>query len=421
MAASTSASGFSRLRWRLVLLAVVVVGGGAFVARSRFRPVPVVATAVVRGKAVDAVYATGTVEAEERVQVKAKTSGSIAEVLVKAGQTVKKGDLLARIDNPAVSFELKRGKADYGAASAQASKDAPQITALRAERRAHEAELTTVQAEYARTKSLVDSGSVAPTDLERIAAKVAQVEAQIAANDAKQRALRIDLNAGAVRAAVAVDSLEARVADTEVRSPMDGVILAKNIEVGEVVTLNQTLFKIGDTKNLILEVSVDEADVGRVRDGDKGSVAAVSLYAFNPKIFSGRVFDIGPDADRSRKSFLAKIRLDEPPPGLRSGMSAEVNIIADEHPGALLMPTEADSNGFVFRIEAGRVHKIPVKLGIRDLLRVEVREGLSEGDLLVVEGQDKIEDGKRVDPTIRTTDPLAPMPDKTQPGGASLR
>jgi HlyD family secretion protein len=421
MSATNGASGFSRGNWRWGLAIVAIFAAGGLFARSRFRPVPVVASAVVRGKAVDAVYATGTVETEERVQVKAKTNGSIAEILVKSGQTVQKGELLARIDNPAVSFELKRGKADFGAASAQASKDAPQIAALRAERRAHEAELATVQSEYARTKKLVDSGSIPASELERIAAKVAQVEAQMAANDAKQKSLRIDLNAGAARAAVAVDSLEARVADTDVRAPMDGVVLAKNIEVGEVVSINQTLFKIGDTKNLILEVSIDEADVGRVRDGEKGSIAAVSLYAFNPKVFSGRVFDIGPDADRARKSFLAKIRLDTPPVGLRSGMSAEVNIVADEHAGALLMPSEADINSSVFRIESGRVHKVPVKLGIRDLLRIEVLEGLSEGDIVVVEGQDKIDDGKRVDPTIRISDPLAPMPDKTQPTGASLK
>lgn len=421
MSASTSASGFSRLRLRVAFALVLVLVAAGFVLRSRLRPVPIIATAVVRGKAIDAVYATGTVETEERMQIKAKTSGSIAEVFAKSGQSVKKGDLLARIDNPAVSFELKRGKADLGAASAQASKDAPQIAALRAESRAYEAELATVQSEYARTKKLVDSGSVASTELERISAQLARVEAQIAANDARQRALRIDLNAGAARAAASVNTLEARVSDTEVRAPMDGVILAKYIEVGEVVAMNQTLFKVGDTKNLILEVSIDEADVGRVRDGDKGSIAAVSLYAYNPKVFSGRVFDIGPDADRARKSFLAKIRLDAPPEGLRSGMSAEVNIVADQREGALLLPVEADLGGHVFRVEGGRVKRVPVKLGIRDLLRIEVLEGLADGDVVVVEGQDKIEDGKRVDPTIRAADPLAPVPDKTQPSAASSR
>lgn len=404
------------------MLALAVVGGGtATLIAPRFKPVPVVATPIVKGKAIDAIYATGTVEAEDRVQVKAKTSGSIAEIFVKEGSVVKKGDLLARIDNPAVTFDLKRGKSDLSAASAQASANAPQIDALKAQAKALEAELSTAKNDLTRIKSLVESGSVASTELERVNAKVLQLEAQIAANEAQRRAVRIDLNAGAARAAANVETLQARVADTEIRAPLDGVVLTKTIEIGEVVAINQTLFKVGDTRSLVLEVSVDEADVGRVKEGDVGSVAAVSLYAFSKQIFSGRVFEILPDADRARKAFLAKIRLDKPPQGLRSGMSAEVNIVADEHDGALLLPSEADNGGKVYRVENGRAHLLPVTLGIRDLLRIELLGGLAEGDLVVVEGQDKIEDGKRVEVTIKKPDPLAPVPDKTQPIGASVR
>jgi len=416
---SPSPGARSSVRRTLVRVAVataVVLGVAAAAVVPRIRPVPVTASPVVKGKAIDAIYATGTVEAEDRVLVKAKTSGSIAEVFVKEGTPVKKGDVLARIDNPAVTFDLKRGKADLSAASAQASKDAPQIAALKAQAKALEADLGTAKGDLARTKSLVDSGSVAATELERITSRVSQIEAQIAANDAQQRALRIDLNAGAARAAANFETLEARVSDTEVRAPMEGVVLAKNIEIGEVVIVNQTLFKIGDTRSLILEVSVDEADVGRVRDGAEGSVAAVSLYAFNRQVFPGKVFEILPDADRSRKSFLAKIRLDAPPKGLRSGMSAEVNIVAEQHDDVLLLPSEADLGGAVLRIEDGRARRVPLTLGIRDLLRVEATSGVAEGDLVVVGGQDKIEDGRRVAVTVKKPDPLAPLPDKTQPG-----
>lgn len=414
-------SGFAKVGVRVMLALVVVGGAAATIVAPRFKPVPVVATPIVKGKAIEAIYATGTVEAEDRVLVKAKTSGSVAEVFVKEGSVVKKGELLARIDNPGVTFELKRGKSDLNAASAQASANAPQIDALKAQARALEAELLTARNDLARTKSLVDSGSLASTDLERINAKVLQLEAQLAANEAQRRAVRIDLNAGAARAAANVETLQARVSDTEVRAPLDGVVLTKTVELGEVVAINQTLFKVGDTKSLVLEVSVDEADIGHVKDGDVGSVAAVSLYAFSKQVFAGRVFEILPDADRARKSFLAKIRLDKPPQGLRSGMSAEVNIVADEHEGALLLPSEADQGGKVFRVESGRAHQVPVTLGIRDLLRIEVLGGLAEGDLVVVEGQDKIEDGKRIDVTVKKPDPLAPLPDKTQPVGASVR
>ena len=380
-----------------------------------------VVTPVVKGKAIDAIYATGTVEAEERVQVKAKTGGSVAEIFVTEGSIVKRGDLLARIDNPAVTFDLKRGKSDLNAASAQASSNAPQIDALKAQSRAIDAELSAANSDLARTKSLVESGSLASTELERINAKVLQLQAQMAANEAQRRALRIDLNAGAARASANVETLQARVSDTEIRAPLDGVVLTKTVELGEVVAVNQTLFKVGNTKSLVLEVSVDEADVGRVKDGEKGSIAAVSLYAFSRQIFSGKVFEILPDADRVRKSFLAKIRLDKPPEGLRSGMSAEVNIVADEHEGVLLLPSEADLGGAVYRVEGGRAHRIPVTMGIRDLLRIEALGGVAEGDLLVVEGQDNIADGKRVDPTVKKPDPLAPLPDKTQPVGASVK
>jgi len=414
-------SGLGKLGLRIGLGLLVVGGGAAAVLVPRFRPIPVVVTPVVRGKAIDAIYATGTVETEERVQVKAKTSGSLAEIFVTEGSVVKRGDLLARIDNPAVTFELKRGKSDLNAASAQASSNAPQIDALKAQSSAIDAELVAAKSDLARTKMLVDSGSLASTDLERINAKVLQLQAQLLANEAQRRALRIDLNAGAARASANVETLQARVSDTEIRAPLDGVVLTKTVELGEVVAVNQTLFKVGNTKSLILEVSVDEADVGRVRDGEKGSIAAVSLYAFSRQIFSGKVFEILPDADRVRKSFLAKIRLDKPPEGLRSGMSAEVNIVAEEHEGVLLLPSEADLGGAVYRVEGGRAHRVPVTMGIRDLLRIEVLKGVAEGDLLVVEGQDKIEDGKRVDPTVKKPDPLAPLPDKTQPVGASVK
>src|SRR5207237_5220534 len=112
------------------------------------------------------------------------------------------------------------------------------------------------------------------------------------ANEAQQRALRIDLSANTERQAATVQSLASRVADTEVRAPLDGVVLSKFVETGEVVGVNQPLFKVGDTRKLILEVSVDEADIGKVRDPKSGvpaSSVAVSLYAFPREVFAGKV------------------------------------------------------------------------------------------------------------------------------------
>jgi HlyD family secretion protein len=424
MSTARKRPGFLRANLRILVIAALALVAAGGIAMKRLAPLPVVVTEVVRGKAVEAVYATGTVEADDRVNVKAKTSGSIAEILVKEGQAVKKGDLLARIDNPVVTFDLKRGQADLSAATAQAGANAPQLAALRAQADAIKADLETARTDLGRTDALAKGGSVAQADLDRARARVTQLEGQLAANEAQQRALRIDLEANAQRQAAAVQSLASRVTDTEVRSPLDGVVLSKSVDIGEVVAINQTLFKVGDTKNLILEVSVDEADVARVHDGATGgpaSAAAVSLYAFPKDVFRGKVFDVLPDANRDRKAFLVKVRLDKPPAGLRSGMSAEVNIIAREEDRVLLAPSEAESEGNVWVAKGGRAHKQPVTVGIRDLLRVQVLNGLAEGDLVVIEGQDKLAEGARVTTTLKPADKLKPVPDQSQPNQNSVK
>ncbi len=411
----------SRWAWR-ALFAALVVAIGAWIVGQRFKPKPVIAAAVVRGKAVEAVYATGTVEAEDRVTVKAKQSGSIAEIFVKEGHVVKKGDLLARIDNPGVTFDLKRGQADLSAANAQVQR-APQIAALAAQARALEAERDIAKKNLARSTELFGSGALPQAELDAAKSRVDQVEAQIAAIGAQQEAVRIDLGSAAAQKAAVVDSLAARVADTEVRAPEDGVVLAKQCELGEVVSVNQPLFKVGDTSRLVLEVMVDEADVARVFDGtgkEPASVTAISLYAYGQQSFGGKVFDVLPDANRERKAFLVKIRFDAPPPGLRSGMSGEVNIIAREKEGALLAPGQCEESGSVWVVEGGRAKKRSVKIGIRDLLRVEVLEGLDEGAVVVIEGQAALTDGARVSVTMKPNDKFEPMPDVSQPKQSSL-
>jgi HlyD family secretion protein len=407
-----------------VVLAVLAAGALGAVVAKRLQPVPVVVTPVVRGKAVDAVYGTGTVEAEDRVNVKAKINGSIAQLFVKEGQRVKLGDLLARIDNPAVAYDLKRGQADLSAANEQSGTDAPQIAALRAQADALAADLSTARADLTRTKALVETGTMAQAELDRARARVTQLEGQIASNQAQARALRIDLTANAARQMAAVQSLASRVSDTEVRSPLEGVVLSKAVEIGEVVALNQTLFKVGETRQLVLEVSVDEADVARVHDGQDGtppSAAAVSLYAFPREVFRGKIFEVMPDANRERKAFLVKVRLDKPPVGMRSGMSAEVNIVSREEEGALLAPSEAESEGKVWKVVGGRARRQAVTIGIRDLLRVQALAGLEEGDAVIVEGQDRVSEGARVSADVRPADKLKPMPDQTQPNQGSLR
>jgi multidrug efflux pump subunit AcrA (membrane-fusion protein) len=401
---------------------VLLIAVAGLVVWQRSRALPVVVTPVVRGRAVEAVYATGSVEAENRVEVKAQVGGTIAELLVREGARVKQGDLLARINNPSATFELKRGTTDLSAASAQAARDAPQLAALAGQARSISAQLSSARVELARTQALIASGGVPKAELERALSHVEQLEGSLDANAAQQRALRIDLTANVARQSAQVQSLAARVSDTEVRSPLDGVVLVRRIELGEVVSINQPLFMVGDTRSLVLEVSVDEADVARISDGKDGrpaSKVAVSLLAFSKQVFKGVVFEIFPDADRTKKAFLVKVRLDDVPTGMRSGMTAEVNMITREREG-LLAPASAESDGAMWLAASGLAVKRKVQVGIRDPLRIEVLEGLSEGDLVIVQSKDKLREGAHLLLERREPDKLEPMPDSAQPRQTSL-
>ena len=384
----------------------------------RLRPKAVTTTHATRGTAIDAVYAIATVEARDRVTVKAKVPGSVLDLRVREGDVVKKGDLLATIDSPAIKFQLQRGKADQWAASQQASSSSPQLAVVEAQARMTEATLKNARDELGRLQQLTASGATPAAELDRAKSNVLVLEAQLASQKAQSRALRIDLTAKASGSSAVLSELTAKVADAEVRAPIDGVVLARTVEPGELVPQNGPLFKIGDVKTLVLECMVDEADIGRL---DVGKKAAVSLYAFPKQVFRGEVIEILPDADRAKKSFLVKVRVVDAPSAMRSGMSAEVNIIVDEHAGALLAPTEAlDANGSVWVIRGGRAAKQTIVTGVRDMLNVEVLSGLNDGDEIVVLGMADLVVDARVKTTHKDPDSMSTAPRAPARGGGSL-
>jgi HlyD family secretion protein len=376
----------------------VLAAAGAAVAIPTLRGTPVTVARVVRGDAVKAVYATGTVEAVDRAMVKSRLSGTVIELRAREGDRIDRGDLLAVIDARSLELELARARAESQAAGMQAGSQGPQLAALEAEARVIEAELQQASRDVARLARLASEGTVAPVDVERMRTRVSVLESQLAANRAQRRALTIDLDARASGSRASAGAMAARVADSEVRSPIDGLVLSRLVEPGEVVAVNQPLFKVGDTRRLILECAVDEADVARVTPGQ---AASISLYAY-PEVFQGVVREVLPEADRARRSFLVRVEFLDPPAGLRSGMTAEVNVTAERRAKALLVPADAvAADGTAWIVSGTRVRRRQVLTGVRDLAWVEIREGAAEGDLVVLSPDGDLADGDRVRAVVR--------------------
>lgn len=387
-------------RW--ILLPLTLVGIGALGYGKFLRPLSVPAATVTRGVAIEAVYASGTVEAVDRIDVKARLSGPIGQLLVREGDKVAAEQLLAQVDAPTLNFDVTRGRAELEAAVERASA-APQVAALAGQESALRAQLAQAKADLVRADTLNKSGAGVALEVERAKTQVAALEAQISAIRAQEQDVKIALKADRLRSKAGVDSLRARARDADVRSPMTGVVLKRRVEKGEVVAMNQNLFRIGDLTRLWIESRVDESDIGRVRDK---MAAAVRLYAFEGKVFAAHVARILPDADRDRKSFEVDVELDEPVAGLLPGMTAEINIIVRKHEGVLLVATDAvrEKGGtHVWVVDTdGRVRRRPVRVGIRDLVQVEVTEGLQEGQVVALEDEDLLSDGKRVSPQLKS-------------------
>ncbi len=392
-----------RTRWRTWLVVGLLLAGVAgYVAFKRLQPVAVTVAPVVRGPAVEAVYATGTVEPVERVVVKARLSEHVARILVKEGDVVTAGQLLAELDDPIRAFALRQGQAQLGRAKVQAGARSPQLAGLAAQQRGLETQLEQARLELDRTTRLARTAAVAQAELDAARAKVALLDAQVQAAAEQLRSAKLDLAATREQLTAQVGSLAAEVSEGAVTSPLAGVVLRRDVEPGEVVAQNQALFEVADTRTLVIELHVDEADIARISDGPAPTAAALSFYAFPGQAFAGTVAEILPEPDRIRRAYTVRVRLDQPIAGLRVGMTAEANLIVTRRDDAVLVPIEALDGDHAWFAVAGRAVRRPVTVGIRGLTDAEITAGAAAGDQAIVDATARgLRPGARVRGTPR--------------------
>lgn len=309
-----------------LLLLILAVAVAAAVAITRNGGREVATAGPTRGLAVEAVYATGTVEPVVWSRIGPVTTGRIAEILVAEGDAVRQGQVLARLDDR--------------------------------EARARVAELEARAAywreEVGRARTLADKG--------------------IKAKEAEQKAL-----SEYRQVVAAIDAARQRRADLQVNAPTDGIVLRRDGELGEVVKSEDALFWIGEPKPLRVTADVDEEDIARVRPGQR---VLIKADAFPDAGLEGQVDHITPKGDPVNKTFRVRVALPADTP-LLIGMTAEINIITAEKPNALLVPSTALVDGHLFTVEDGVARQRKVRIGIRGRDRTEVLDGVAEGEVVV--------------------------------------
>lgn len=346
-----------------------------------FTSLPLAEVAVVqRGTAISAVYGTVRIEPTLVLPVRAQNSGFIqlAEVLSAGrgaiGRSVEKGELLATIADEVTARQLKQARADLQAATQRAELPLPSQEALKV-----------AEDNMGRLEKLSGLSNVPQVEFQKAKSEVNRLKALL-----ETERIERDRNLEALDAAT--KKLEAQMKNSEIRSPMDGLLTNIKTIDGELVAERAELFTVSSRKNYV-RGEVDEEDVGEVK---LGMEAIVQVYAFRTRTFRAKVAAIQPAADVETQRYTIVLDLEDPPENLMAGMTGEMNIITGVHENALLLPTRALLVDQALVVKHGVVQSRTVKIGYRTLDFCEVLQGVSEGDRVVLSDQDKLRPGRPV-------------------------
>lgn len=391
---------------RLVIVSAAVVAtatlaffGYSVMARSSGDIDPSKTAAVERGEIARSVVATGRIEPIAKVEIKSKANGIIEALLVEEGDTVTEGQVLAELDKENLAARLREAKAAHSGAEAS-------LVAARAE-----LEKTRVEAEgpdvpYAR-RNLERAEQLARDHLiSEHALDEARGALEVALN--RQAAARSNLGvkearvaeakAAVEQAAAAVARAQEELNNATIRSPIRGVVLSRNVEIGSPVSsiLNlgsaaTLVMVLGDTSQVYVRGQVDEADIGSVA---LGQPARIKVETFRDRLFEGKVTQIAPmGVERDNVvNFEVRVSIDNPLGALRANMTANAEIVLEEHNDVLIVPEAAivyDSDrrtwvDVVAPEESSGSRRVPVRLGISNGTRTEVLSGLDEGQRVIV-------------------------------------
>jgi len=274
---------------------------------------------IERGTLQVSVAATGTLNPVKSVQVGTQVSGQIKELFVDFNTQVKRGELIARIDPETFAYRVRQAQADADAARSSVAR--AQVNWVNAQR------------ELKRTQALVERGFVSSAELDTrqsaldlAHAEVATAQAALQQREAQLAAAKVDL------------------ARTEIRAPVDGVVIKRSVDVGQTVAASlqaPELFVIAqDLGQMQVETSIDEADIGRIQIGQ---AASFTVDAFAGRSFEGRVVQIRKSAVNVQNvvTYTVLVSATNPEGLLMPGMTANVRIVTDTREAVLKVPNAA--------------------------------------------------------------------------------
>jgi len=385
----------------LVVLLAAVVLGIAVTARgntTKFEPSQLGKAEL--GDIARSVVATGKVQPITKVEVKSKASGIVTRLDTDINAHVKQGQVLAQLDQQEILDQVAAQKAQLAAAESNARAAAASIEYDKVNAQAPD--LPMYKNTYERNVAMSKQGVVSQQSLDD-----AQQKYLAAVNTRDKAVSQISVDTSKLRQAQAqvaqnqasLKQLEEQLSYTTITSPMDGTILSRDVEIGDAVSsilvLGSTatlVMTIGDVTQVYVQGKVDESDIGKVY---LGQAARIKVESFKDKTFLGKVTKIAPlgvEKDNVT-TFEVRVSIDNPGGELKANMTANAEILLEEHKKVLTVPEQAvlydkDRNASVEvpdpKTKTGR-RKIEIKAGISNGTKTEVLAGLKPGDTVILQ------------------------------------
>jgi membrane fusion protein, multidrug efflux system len=347
------------------ILAIAATGAGYY-AYSNFLYPPLVTTSIANLAPVsEAVYGTGTVEPERWAKVVPLQRRRLVELCKCEGQVVKSGQILGRQDDAEERSALEQMEINRGQ----------------------------LERDLSRAEKERDKSDAARTEYEQRWTKLEEAKSRIAAQK------------------VRLDSLL-------LRAPLDGMVLRRDGEVGEIAGPTDVLFWVGPPAPMQVVAEINEEEINRIAAGQK---ALLRSEAFPGRALRATVSQITPKGDPTRKTFRVYLRLPQDTP-LRIGMSVEANIIFREKQAAVVVPAQAVTGDSVQIIEDGRISRVPVTVGIRGSRNVEIIGDVVKGMAVLSPWRADLADGTRIridNSLAKAVEPPATSEPVDQPGPAA--
>ncbi|WP_321472104.1 efflux RND transporter periplasmic adaptor subunit [uncultured Paludibaculum sp.] len=394
----------SKRRWIWAFVIVLVLAGAGVGVRAALKPDnkidPSKIANVDRGNIARSVVATGKIEPRSTVEVKSKASGIVKKLYVDYGENVRQGQVLAELDKELLEAQVRESKANLQAA--QAAEEAALASLERNKVEAEGPDVPFTKAGMDRARQLNREGLIAKNvveDAEKLYQMALNKQSSAFRTLAVSRAEIARAKAQVAQATAVLERASEDLRNSTITSPIDGLVLSRNVEVGNavssIVVLGSQatlLFTLGDVSDVFVRGKVDQADIGKVY---MNQPARIVVESFRDKKFDGKVYKIAPLGVEKENvtTFEVQVSIHNPGNQLKAAMSANAEIILEEKPNVLLVPEAAvlydkDRNASVevpdVTAEKGR-KKMPVKLGISNGVKTELISGLTQGQKVILQ------------------------------------